>query len=264
MPHAAPPSKVERQDQLATLIFTHGTMRVDELQEAMGMSPMTLYRDLADLEARHVVTRSRGEVSAAATSLSETPFSFRLGQETASKRRLAELAAGLVSRGDSVLVDDSTSAYAVLEAVIGREALTVVTNCTGQAALVVEHPTAELIMLGGRYVRPLQSFYGPATMTALRSIRVDVAILGAAAIQDGVVHHPYEDVATYKRAAVDRAATTVLAVTAPKFARTALYEVSRLSDFDVIVTDMAADEPSLVAAAEAGVRVLTPDGVPTG
>lgn len=250
-------SKQDRQDRLATLIFGRGTVRVEELQEEMGVSAMTLYRDLAELEARQVVIRSRGEVSAAASSLSETSFSFRLGQESASKRALAELTRPLVGRGDSVLVDDSTTAHFILEQVLEQGQLTVVTNCLGPATMVMDHPETELIMVGGRFVRPLQAFYGPSAVAALGAVRVDVAIIGAAAIQQGMVYHPYEDVAAFKHFAISRATTSVLAVTASKFTRSALYEVSRLTDFDVIVTDLPADEPQLVAAAEAGVTVLS-------
>lgn len=250
-------SKQDRQDRLATLIFGRGTVRVEELQDEMGVSAMTLYRDLAELEARQVVIRSRGEVSAAASSLSETSFGFRLGQEATSKKSLARLVAPLVERGDSVLVDDSTTAHFILEAVIDNGPLTVVTNCTGPANMVMEHHEAELIMVGGRFVRPLQAFYGPSAITALGGFRVDVALIGAAAIQEGIVYHPYEDVAAYKQFAISRATTSVLAVTESKFHRSALYEVSRLSDFTVIVTDMDPAEPQLVAAAEAGVKVLS-------
>ena len=83
---------------------------------------------------------------------------------------------------------------------------------------------------------------------------------GSAAIQQGMVYHPYEDVAAYKHFAISRAITSVLAVTSSKFTRSALYEVSPLTDFDVIVTDLPADEPQLVAAAEAGVQVLSSAG----
>lgn len=252
---AAGPSKAERQDRLATLIFARGSVRVDELQESAGVSPMTLYRDLADLEAKHVVQRSRGEVSAAASSLSETPFAFRLGQETEAKEAIARAAQDLVGRGDSVLVDDSTTAYGVLGTLLRRGSLTVVTNCAGAASLVTEHPGTELIMTGGRYVHALQAFYGPSAVASLAGIRADVAVLGAAAIQGGVVHHPYEDVADYKRAAAARARTSVLAVTASKFARTALYEVGPLTDFDLVITDLPPGDPQLAGAREAGVEI---------
>ncbi|MGA4506571.1 DeoR/GlpR family DNA-binding transcription regulator [Propionibacteriaceae bacterium G1746] len=252
-----PTTKQERQDRLATLIFSRGTMRVEELQDEMGVSAMTLYRDLAELESRQVIIRARGEVSAAASSLSETSFVFRLGQEASSKHALVPLAAPLVERGDSVLVDDSTTAHFILESVLDKGSLTVVTNCTGQADLVVQHSDAELIMVGGRYRRALQAFYGPSAMAALGGLRVDVAFLGAAAIQDGMVYHPYEDVAAFKRFAATRATTSVLVVSASKFDRTALYEVGRLVDFDVIITDMDPHEPQLKAAAEAGVRVIS-------
>ena len=255
---AMPLSKQNRQDLLARLIFERGTVRVEELQDALDVSAMTLYRDLAELESRHVITRSRGEVAAAASSLSETSFEFRLSQELGVKNKLAEVASQFVSRGNSVFVDDSTSAHFALEKVMAGGPLTVLTNCLGTSDLVSTNAEAELIMIGGRLHRRLNAFYGPSAQTALQAVQVDVALVGAAAVHEGLTHHPYEDVATFKRQITRHANLSVLIVSRSKFERTALYAVTPLADFDVIVTDMDLDNPHLQAAAEAGVRVLGP------
>jgi len=252
-----PTSKQDRHERLAEIIFAKGTVRVEDLQDEVGVSAMTLYRDLAELERRRVIIRTRGEVSAAATSLSETSFSFRITQETAPKTALAKLAAPLINRGDSVLVDDSSTAYFALQEVLGHGRLTVVTNCQGPAQLISSQPQDELIVIGGRFLPSLQACYGQMANRSLSQLRVDIALLGAAAIQEGRVFHPYEDVASFKAEAVAQAAMSVLMVTASKFERTALYEVATLDDFDVVITDRGTD-PWLTRAAEAGVRVLRP------
>jgi DeoR/GlpR family transcriptional regulator of sugar metabolism len=239
------------------LIFTLGNARVEELQRVTGTSSMTLYRDLADLEAQQVIVRSRGHVSAIATSLSETPFSFRLGQETAAKDAIAAAAARLIGRGDSVFVDDSTTAYAILTARLGRDPITVVTNAAAPIRLLEDHPECELIMIGGRYRRQIQAFYGPGAVEDLSRVHVDVAILGAAAIQDGTIRHPYEDVADFKRTVPARATRSILAVTAAKFSRSALHRVGPVTDVDVIVTDLPADDDQLADAVEHGVQVIS-------
>lgn len=250
-------TKAERQDRLATLIFTLGDAKVEELQRVTGTSSMTLYRDLADLEAQQVIIRSRGQVSAVATSLSETPFGFRLGQETAAKEKIAEAAARLIRRGDSVFVDDSTTAYAILTARLGRDPFTVVTNAAAPIRLLDEHPECELIMIGGRYRRHIGAFYGPGAVEDLSRVHVDVAIFGAAAIQDGVIRHPYEDIADFKRHLPSRATRSILAVTSPKFSRSALHRVGPLSELDVIVTDHPSDDDQLADAVEHGVQVIS-------
>lgn len=256
-------SKQDRQEKLAALVFGRGTVRIDELLDELDVSAMTLYRDLADLEARRAIVRTRGEVSAAATSLSETSFGFRLGLEAASKRALSSGAAELVGRGDSVFIDDSTTSYFALEHLLAQgNKLTVVTNCHAPAELAMQHPDVDLIMVGGRFMRRLQACYGPAALEAISRLRVDVALLGAAAVQGGVVLHPYEEVAAFKGAVLGQAATKALLVTGSKFERTALHTVSRLDEFDVIVTDVAggdeaSEDEQLAAAAQAGVRVVS-------
>lgn len=251
-------SKQERQDRMATLIFSRGTMRVEELQAEIGVSAMTLYRDLAELEARHVITRGRGEVSAAATSLSETSFEFRLGQEVAAKQALAGPAAAVVQRGDSVFVDDSSTAWFAMEQMLAATETTIVTNCLGAVERAMETGETDVIMVGGRLAPRLQAFYGPSAVASLRRLQVDVALLGAAAVRGGRMFHPYEEVADFKREVIDRSGRSVLLVTASKFSRTALYEVAPLREVDLIVTDLPLEDPQLQAALDAGVEVLGP------
>lgn len=255
---ASTSAKQHRHEQLMEIVFEQGVVRVEDLQRDLGVSNMTLYRDLAELESRQVISRNRGEVSATASSLSETSFSYRMANETAAKTLLAPLAADLVKRGDSVMVDDSTTAHFVLTELVSRGPLTLVTNGLGAIELAHENPDLDVIMLGGRYSRALHAYYGPATTAGLGHLQPDVVVMGAAAIQDGMVLHPYEEVAEFKHLALRQSKFKILVVTASKFSRTALYRVAPLTDFDVIVTDLPTPQADLAAARETGVEILTP------
>lgn len=255
---ASTTAKQHRHEQLMEIVFAQGVVRVEELQRDLGVSNMTLYRDLAELESRQVISRNRGEVSALASSLSETSFSYRMANETAAKTRLASLAADLVKRGDSVLVDDSTTAHFVLEELVARGPVTLVTNGLGAIELAQENAELDVIMLGGRYSRALHAHYGPATTAGLGRLQPDVLVMGAAAIQDGIVLHPYAEVAEFKHLALQQSKFKILVVTASKFSRTALYQVAPLTDFDAIVTDLAAPRNELQSAIDAGVQIVTP------
>ncbi len=88
-------------------------MPVGELAEAMGVSVMTVHRDLEALAARGVLRRFRGGVSALPTSVFESNLDYRLGVQLAEKEAVARAAAELVEPGMSVMLDDSTSVLAL-------------------------------------------------------------------------------------------------------------------------------------------------------
>lgn len=239
-------SKNDRQQLLAEHVLNAGTVRVEDLLKLVDASSMTIYRDLSELENDRVIVRSRGVVSAVATSLSETSMKYRLTQEEAAKESLAPEFKDYIIRGASIVCDDSSTVYAILKHFTDVGGLTVITNNWSIIQLAGTVPDWELVTLGGRYDRHLDANYGPEGMKALRHMRADHAFISAAAISDGVVYHPYPEVAEYKALMLTSAAHSHLAVTASKFERKALYQVADTADFDSVVVD--SDTPDDVVA----------------
>lgn len=248
-------SKNERQQLLAEYVLNEGTARVEDILKLVDASPMTIYRDLSELEEDRVIVRSRGEVSAVATSLSETSMKYRLTQEEDLKASLAAQFASHISRGTSILCDDSSTVYSVLKAYTHVGGLTIITNNWSIIALAGSVPDWELITLGGRYDRHLDANYGPSGMEMLKRVRADHAIISAAAVSDGVVYHPYETVAEYKALMLEAASQSHLAVTHSKFERTALHRVADTADFDSVVVDSDTSDDIVASLRERGAAV---------
>lgn len=248
-------SKNERQQMLAEYVLNEGTVRVEDILKLVDASPMTIYRDLSELEEDRVIVRSRGEVTAVATSLSETSMKYRLTQEEDVKATLAAEFEPYISRGTSILCDDSSTVYSVLKAYTHVGGLTVITNNWSIIALAGAVPDWELITLGGHYDRHLDANYGPSGIEMLKRVRADHALVSAAAISDGVVYHPYEAVAEYKSLMLAAASHKHLAVTHSKFGRTALHRVADTADFDTVVLDAGTDDQTISALRERGATV---------
>lgn len=239
-------SKNERQQLLAEHVLNVGTVRIEDLLKLVDASSMTIYRDLSELENDRVIVRSRGEVTAVATSLSETSMKYRLTQEEEAKDMLACEFKEYITRGASIICDDSSTVFSILKQFTDVGGLTVITNNWTIIQLAGSVPDWELVTLGGRYDRHLDANYGPEGMKALQQMHADHAFISAAAITDGVVYHPYPEVAAYKALMLTSAARSHLAVTASKFERKALYRVADTAEFDSVV--VTSDTPDDVVA----------------
>lgn len=248
-------SKQQRQDDLAQLIYSRGAIRTDELIELFDVSPMTLYRDLATLESKRLVRRSRGEVSALASSLSETPVSFRLLQESEAKDVVARAAAAELSEYSSIFFDDSTTALAIVEYLDDATQRTYITNSLAVARALSKRSLGKLIFLGGIYNPPLDAFFGPTTTAELENLRPAAVVLGAASVQNLAVYHPYAEVASFKALALSQAEYSLLVTTASKFARTSLHKMVDISEFDCVIVDDAVPAET-VEGLRAETRVL--------
>ncbi|MFT3943728.1 MAG: DeoR/GlpR family DNA-binding transcription regulator [Ancrocorticia sp.] len=253
---AHPQSKDERQRLITEFILERGSARIEELQDLVEVSPMTLYRDLHELESARIIDRFRGEITAVATTLTETSMRYRVAHETDAKRQLAAPLVPIITRGMSVLLDDSSTALMMIEAFTEVPALTIITNNWQIIQLAARTPNWELITIGGQYNRHLDANFGPASIDMLGRIRADVALFSAAAITEGVVYHPYEAIADFKEAMRRSASASYIAATAPKFGRTALHRVADTADFDGVLVEAGTD-PAIIAELEArGATVL--------
>ena len=153
-------SKQQRQDELARLIYERGSIRTDELIELFDVSPMTLYRDLATLESKRLVRRSRGEVAAVTNSTSETPISFRLVQDVSAKAKIAKAAAEILADYSTIFLDDSTTALAIVDLLPDVQQKTYITNSLAVSRALSQSVQGKLISLGGTYNPQLDAFFG--------------------------------------------------------------------------------------------------------
>ena len=82
----------ERQQAIRDFVGEAGHRTVDEIAEHTGVSSMTVYRDLAELEGLGLLRLSKGVVTAAASNLHEAASRYRLTQQVAEKQALARAA----------------------------------------------------------------------------------------------------------------------------------------------------------------------------
>lgn len=253
---AHPQSKDERQRLITEFILERGSARIEELQDLVDVSPMTLYRDLHELESARIIDRFRGEITAVATTLTETSMRYRVAHETEAKRQLAVPLVPIISRGMSVLLDDSSTGLMIMESFVDVPALTIITNNWQIIQLAARTPHWELITLGGQYNRHLDANFGPAGVEMLRRLQADVCIMSAAAITGGVAYHPYNAIAEFKEEMRSAARSCYLAATNPKFDRTALYRVADTVDYTGVVVENTLDPTIVAALTERGANVL--------
>lgn len=231
--------------KIAKMVVDMGSMTIEELAESAGVSAMTVYRDVATLEEMGMVTLTRGQVHALASTLSEAGAVFRMDQHVDAKRAIAREAGKLIPPGSSLLLDDSTSGLFLLDELIGKGPFFIVTNSLMVAQKVADVPDITLQVTGGEYQRWARAMTGSTTLRAISEVRTDFCFLSASGISTTGCYHPYVPVADIKRAMIDSAEVAVLLTDSTKFRRRSLHRFAELRDFDVIVTEVGIDEERL-------------------
>ncbi len=252
--------QAERHDAIAELVMTQGTVRIDELSEAFGVSTMTVHRDLDALSAKGLLRKSRGAVTAASTSLFEASAEFRIRQGRAAKEAVARKAFELVEPGQALILDDSTTGLFLARMLPQRQPLTVITNFQAALDELKGRPGIALMALGGRYYEWCDAYMGSVTIGALRGLRADVFLMSTSAITDDICFHQHHDTVLVKRAMFEAASRRILYADHSKFTQRALHALGPLSEFDAVLLDDGTDPEDVERLRGRGIDVTV---VPT-
>jgi DeoR/GlpR family transcriptional regulator of sugar metabolism len=203
---------------------------------------MTARRDLIVLEQRGVAHRTHGgAVLPALAPPEEDTFSARLQRGTAAKHRIAQAACDLIGEDETIVLDSSSTAYALAQRLAARTAAVgVVTNSLPVAEVFSrrEAPGCSITLAGGVLRRDTRSFVGLETIRVLQGHYADRAIVSCSAIAfDGVVLEADRDEAAVKRAMLGQAGANVLLVDASKLGGHASFRIAHADEFAELVTD---------------------------
>ena len=244
-----------RRQGIMDVLMDAGSASVDDLAVRFGVSRMTVHRDLDDLEQSGLLRKVRGGASIQSSFRFESDFRYRERQDAEEKRRIAAAAAGRIEPGQTIMVDDGSTANAIAEFLPERQPLTVITSNLAVINRLAGRPGIELIGLGGRYHRKFHGFFGLVAEEALRSMRADIAFVSTSAIHGASAYHQDEEVVHYKRLMIRAAGRCYLLADHGKFGRSALHFLSDLRAFDAVLTGAPLPAEAAVPLKEAGITL---------
>ena len=239
-------ARTTRQQRIVEHVLGEGAASFADLVDITGVSLMTVHRDVDELARRGLLRKYRGGVSAQPTSVFESHSEYRRTVRLPEKAAVARAALTMVEPGSSIMVDDSTTALALVELLPEVGPLTVVTNYLPALEQLKVMPEVRLIALGGEYSRTHDSFNGIACLESIAAMSVDAVFVSTSSMTGAMTFHQEQEVVLVKRAMLDAAARSVLLMDSNKSPRRALHQLRPLSGFDALVVDPATD-PAVLA-----------------
>ena len=213
-----------------------------ELMKRFRVSSATIHRDVEELARRDAVLKVRGGLvwnENEASPADASGYQDRVVTNRRGKVEIARKALALVSEGDILFLDSSTTVYefAQLLRTAGFRHLTVVTNSVSIMQNFRKFPPQYvLIGLGGNYDAQLNSILGAATLEQLTRFNVTKAFVSAFGMDEKTVTTNHERQAELIRRALDNAARRYLLLDRSKVGRTGLYRLAARGTFDAILT----------------------------
>lgn len=247
--------RAQRRDLLLERLQRDGRLVAKDLAAELGITEDSVRRELRELAAAGLCQRVYGGALPVSPAIAD--YAARAAVAPDSKQRVAAAAVRLVRPGSTVLLDGGTTALAVARALPPDLAATIVTHSPTVAAALVDHPTVEVYVLGGRLFKHSAVTSGAAAVEAAQQVQADVFLLGVTGVHDEAgLTTGDPDEAAMKRALAARAADTYVLASSEKIGAASPFTVLPLEAVSGIVTDAPADHPVLTRLAAAGVPVI--------
>ncbi|MFF9310245.1 DeoR/GlpR family DNA-binding transcription regulator [Streptomyces sp. NPDC014748] len=260
----------QRRALILDEVRRRGGVRVNELTRKLGVSDMTVRRDLDALARQGMLEKVHGgAVPVVEASTHEPGFEAKSGLELTAKEDIARAAAQLVAPGSAIALSGGTTTYALAHHLVDVPDLTVVTNSvrvadvfhTAQRTSGQRQGSATVVLTGG--VRtPSDSLVGPVADQAIAALHFDVLFLGVHGISaEAGLSTPNLAEAETNRRLVQSARRVVVVADHTKWGVVGLSSFATLGRIDTLVTDAGlppearaeiAEHLRLVVAGESG------------
>jgi len=241
-----------RQQDIVTLVQQYGEITIRDLAERLGVSEMTIHRDLDFLQGERYLYKKRG--AAVFVECADRTTDGFYAQE---KRAIGKAAAAMIAPGQSILFDNSTTAIECARFLDRSARYTF--YCTGieSAALLTEFPNSVLYCSGGYFFPESRGFVGTQVADFLKNVQADICILGASGISiTRGLTTPYPMHAPIQRAIMAACEKRLLLADHSKFGKAAMETYAQLSEVDAIITDCGISS-ELLAQYQAITTIIT-------
>lgn len=212
-----------------------GQLTTKEIMAKFNTSRETARRDMMAVVQLGQAQRTHGGIVQTQKVLPVLDYLERQHQFPAAKKAMAAAVLPLIQPGMTVFLDTSTSVRAVAQQL--HQAVTVFTTSLDNAFTLSTKPDVDLHLLGGRFEQKNRVFFAPANLQALQYLEFDLAIMGAASLEEKGAYVKDENDAALKRAAVAHARQVVILAENQKFQKKTPYLVAAWPDVDVLITD---------------------------
>ncbi|MFC8953865.1 MULTISPECIES: DeoR/GlpR family DNA-binding transcription regulator [unclassified Streptomyces] len=245
----------ERREYLLGLLAREGKIVAKDVAAALGISEDSVRRDLRDLAAEGRCQRVYG--GALPVSPAVVDYAARRNVSPHGKQKVAAVAAGLVRPGGTVILDGGTTALAVARTLPRDLACTVITHSPTIAAALLDHPRADLFLLGGRVFKHSAVTCGAAAVEAAQNVSADLCLLGVTGVHPeiGLTTGDAEE-AAMKRALSARAAETFVLASSEKIGTASRYRVLPWEKVSGVITDADPHDAVVESVKALGVEIL--------
>lgn len=237
--------KEERFQKILQMLDKNSIIKISDINEKLGVTEITVRRDLKVLEERGLVDRIYGGAKkiqiANKTNFKELSNNEKRKINIEQKRYIAKIASERVQENDIIYIGPGTTSELIYD-YLKVSYVKVITNSMPVFLKFKDDSRYEIILVGGRYRSHTDVFVGSFTNENLKNMRVKTAFVGTNGICNDNITTSNEEEGVCQKIIMDNAVKKFVLCDSSKIDKEDFFSFYNLKDVTGIITDSNMDE----------------------
>lgn len=254
-------SIAERHKYILEKLEKYGFIRITDVAEELGVTKVTIRKDVNMLERKGLLFKSHGSARLANPHIANRDLTTKSTLNREAKRRIAERAAEMIDQEDSIMISAGSTTYALAEVIHDMSPslnLNVVTPFLKISALLNEVETILVEQLGGRVYKKSFATRGESASETLDTMVCSKFFVGVDGFDPdyGITTSTIEE-AVLSRKMMATASKVIVLADSSKFGHHGFGRVSSIDEIDVVITDKDIAPEMVKIIEDAGIELIT-------
>ena len=252
--------KEDRHKLIMDTLMKHESIQVSDLSSLLGVSTVTIRKDLTELEKQSKLYRSHGKAILINPYINNRSVNEKELLATEQKHHIGMAAAELITKDDSIIIASGTTVQAFARCIKPIHKLTVISASLKVSQTLGDNEYIDIVQLGGTLRHSSLSVVGRYAETALSEFSCSKIFLGVDGIDIdfGITTTDIRE-AELNKVMMHAAQKTIVLADSSKFHRKGFSKIANVDEIDLIVTDCGISDKIAQHIEELGIELIVVD-----
>ena len=247
----------ERHKFVLDQLQSEGFVSVRELSNALGVTKVTIRKDLRLLEDKGLLYRSHGSATLVSPYVNEKPVDEKELVNVEDKQAIAKAAIESLKMDEAIIIGSGTTVGAFAQAIPRNAKLTILTSAMNVTMALLDCKDIEVVQLGGVVRKSSSSVVGHYAEEMMQSFACSKLYLSV----DGIsLEHGFTTSnmmeAHLNAKMIQSVQKTIVLADASKFGKKGFGKICNLEDVDQIITNKSASKQFVSTLEAKGIEVI--------
>lgn len=253
-------TKGDRHNLIIETLMKHESIQVSDLSTLLGVSAVTIRKDLTELEKASKLYRSHGKAILINPYINNRSVNEKEKLACEEKSLIGKAAASLITKDDSIIIASGTTVVSFARCIRPIHKLTAISASLQVSQILGSDEAINVVQLGGTLRHSSLSVVGKYAESALKDFSCSKLFLGVDGIDldFGITTTDIRE-AELNKEMMHAAQKTIVLADSSKFRRRGFSKIANMDEIDLIITDSNISDKISQRIEEFGIELMVVD-----